>query len=204
MAYMNREDRRASIVQATVALVRRDGLAAATVRAVAEALGASPGQVHHHFASAEALRAEAFRVLTAELGDNFRREFAPLPPRQQLYLLLLGDGGDLHAFAERLWQDSVAMAKDAPLVREALRAASEDWLDLLAQIVTAGREAGDFRPGDAATEVARRLAALCLGQDVLADMGIAGFGEEARRQRLQAMVAVELDSYALAGGAGAP
>nr|WP_198526210.1 TetR family transcriptional regulator [Cellulosimicrobium sp. MM] len=51
MAYLPRAERRDSIVAAAAAVVRRDGLGAVTARVVADELGGSPGQIHHHFAS---------------------------------------------------------------------------------------------------------------------------------------------------------
>ena len=61
MAYLSKDERRRSIVEAAAALVDRDGLAGVTARNVAAELGGSPGQVHHHFDSTDVLAAEAWR-----------------------------------------------------------------------------------------------------------------------------------------------
>jgi len=54
---MTPEQRRAAIVDATVGVMLRRGIAAATVRDVAAEMGTSSGLIHHYFGSMEELLA---------------------------------------------------------------------------------------------------------------------------------------------------
>ncbi|TRC37803.1 TetR family transcriptional regulator, partial [Mannheimia haemolytica] len=65
MAYLARAERRRSIVEAAAAIVAKEGLSAVTARTVAEQLGGSQGQIHHHFSSTDELAAEAWRQYSA-------------------------------------------------------------------------------------------------------------------------------------------
>lgn len=80
MAYLARAERRRSIVDAAAAVVARDGLSAVTARTVAEELGGSQGQIHHHFASTDELAAEAWRQYAAIQIEAYEKEVADLEP----------------------------------------------------------------------------------------------------------------------------
>jgi TetR/AcrR family transcriptional repressor of bet genes len=55
MARLNPAARRAAIIDATLAVMQRKGIAATTVRDVAQEMGTSPGLVHHYFTSMDEL-----------------------------------------------------------------------------------------------------------------------------------------------------
>src|SRR6187397_2393475 len=58
--------RRLLIIDATLAVMVRKGLAATTVRDVADEMGVSPGLVHHYFDSMDDLLATAFERAAEE------------------------------------------------------------------------------------------------------------------------------------------
>src|SRR6478752_10532637 len=58
--------RRKAIIDATLAVMVRKGLAATTVRDVAEEMGVSPGLVHHYFDSMDDLLATSFERAAEE------------------------------------------------------------------------------------------------------------------------------------------
>ena len=60
MPRMSPEERRASIIAATRAVMARRGIAGTTVRDVAAELGTSSGLIHHYYSSMDELLAEAF------------------------------------------------------------------------------------------------------------------------------------------------
>ena len=69
MARLSPSDRRDAIVAAALAVARRKGLAATTVRDVAAEMGTSSGLIHHYFDSMDEVLAAAFaRVAGADLG----------------------------------------------------------------------------------------------------------------------------------------
>jgi AcrR family transcriptional regulator len=63
--YLPKAERREALRAAAMRVMHRAGLSGVTTRAVAAEAQASTGIVHHHFASGEALRAEAFAELVA-------------------------------------------------------------------------------------------------------------------------------------------
>ncbi len=68
------ESTRASILEATLALVGEGGFEGLTVRAIAERAGASVSAVNYHFGTKDNAVAEAFRSVT----DALEAAFAPL------------------------------------------------------------------------------------------------------------------------------
>ena len=102
MAYLNRQDRRDAILAAAIAVIERDGFAEMTTRAVAAELGAANGIIHHHFASAQALRREAFARFYAAESAAFDQRSAGLAPAAALRLML-ADPLDDHGSRMRFW-----------------------------------------------------------------------------------------------------
>src|SRR5262245_61909225 len=66
MARMSPTDRREAIVDAALAVARRKGLAATTVRDVAAEMGTSSGLIHHYFDSMDDVLAAAFERVAGE------------------------------------------------------------------------------------------------------------------------------------------
>lgn len=64
-----REERRAQLIDAFARVLAEHGYAGATIAAVADAAGVSPGLVHHHFAD----KADLLRGLLSTLLARFRR-----------------------------------------------------------------------------------------------------------------------------------
>ena len=60
MARLSPDDRRQAILDATLAVARRQGLGASTVRDVAAEMGTSSGLIHHYFDSMDDVLAAAF------------------------------------------------------------------------------------------------------------------------------------------------
>ncbi|MDQ2128438.1 TetR family transcriptional regulator [Leclercia adecarboxylata] len=169
MSYLAREERRTQIVDAAVALTISDGLAAATVRAVAAAINASPGQIHHHFPSADALRAEAFREFGLRLEKEYDDISSSLTPFDQLFLLLDCDSYDSGPGVERLWKEAIFASGQNSLIRESVQAVLEGWrvrvADALLAVVA---ERGLVVAGDLHVS-SRRLIGIAIGWDVLTD-----------------------------------
>ena len=156
-----REVRREEILDATLAVVLRDGLAAARVGDVAEELGVSPALVFYHFGTKDALVAGAFahaveRDLTA-LSGAVEGELAPVE-RLGRVLKLYGPTGAAPGW--RLWIDAWALAQHEPAIREALRRLDLRWTTALRQVVDDGVALGSFTCADPPATVARVSALL--------------------------------------------
>lgn len=188
MTYMNREDRRTSIIEAAADIMLKDGIAAATVRGVARTLDASPGQIHHHFASADALRAEAFRLLWGKLTADLGERLAKLPPRERLIAALIGDTAFYEGAFGRLWNEVLAAPSAEPLLKEALGEAIQEWMDVLARAIKEGTDTGKFSIKAEPSEIARLLVSFCMGMDLLASLGLPLHSDDDMRARIEASV----------------
>jgi len=148
MAYLPRAERRDSIVAAAAAVVRRDGLGAVTARVVADELGGSPGQIHHHFASTDELVAEAWRRYADVEIVRFEDAARGRTARAALELFfedLLGPAGDGQALAR--WAEAGAHAQLRPVVARAY----VETLGLLTDVLAdALGDRGDARRREAA------------------------------------------------------
>ena len=137
------ERRRDAIVDAALAVARRKGLGATTVRDVAAEMGTSSGLIHHYFASMDLVLAAAFervadadlRVTQAALGDagdpaeGLRRFFGS-------YARVDAD----QAF--QLWLDAWAEAARRPAIQAVSRRLNEAWQTLLRGALEAAVGAG--------------------------------------------------------------
>ena len=136
MAYLPRAERRDSIVAAASAVVRRAGLGAVTARVVADELGGSPGQIHHHFASTDELVAQAWRRYAGEEIASFQVAARGLGSRAGLELFfedLVGPTGDGRALA--LWAEAGAHAQLRPEVAQAYVETLDHLVAVLADVL---------------------------------------------------------------------
>ncbi|BCN53279.1 hypothetical protein RE9425_16690 [Prescottella equi] len=78
------EERRAQLVEAALNIAERGGIAAVTIRAVAEEAGVSLGVVHYCFESKEALVAAMAESLVLQLSGGMREAFASVWDTQEL------------------------------------------------------------------------------------------------------------------------
>ena len=82
---MSPDQRREAIVDAALAVARRKGLGATTVRDVAAEMGTSSGLIHHYFDSMDDVLAAAFERVAGEdlavgRAGGRRRPAIPSPP----------------------------------------------------------------------------------------------------------------------------
>lgn len=80
------EKRREALIAAALSLVAEGGPKAATVRAIAERAGVTPGLIRHYFASKDDLSQAAYRALMDTMTDNTSHvlDFAPPDPLARL------------------------------------------------------------------------------------------------------------------------
>lgn len=78
------DERRAQLVEAALNIAERGGIAAVTIRAVAEEAGVSLGVVHYCFESKEALVAAMAESLVLQLSGGMREAFASVWDTQEL------------------------------------------------------------------------------------------------------------------------
>jgi AcrR family transcriptional regulator len=173
--------RREEILDATLAVVVRVGLAAARVADVAAALGVSSGLVFYHFGTKDALVAEAFAHAVerdlAGLAEAVEGEQEPAE-RLRRVLELYGPTGTAPGW--RLWIDAWALAQHETAIREALRRLDGRWTEALREVVDDGVARGSFTCADPSATVAR-VSALLDGLSVAALVYRTVSREELRR-----------------------
>jgi len=153
--------RREEILDATLAVVVRNGLAAVRVADVAAVLGVSTGLVFYHFGTKDALVAEAFAHAVerdlAGLTDAAGGREEPAE-RVRRVLQLYGPTGTAQGW--RLWIDAWALAQHETAIREALRRLDGRWTEALREVVGDGVARGSFSCADPSATVARVSALL--------------------------------------------
>ena len=155
------EVRREEILDATLEVVTRLGLAATRVADVAAVLEVSPGLVFYHFGTKDALVAEAFTH--AVQGDLDRLDAAlarggdPVA-RLRRVLRLYGPTGSAHGW--QLWIDAWSLAQREPVIRAVLRRMDRRWGAALRRVVQEGVDEGRFTCPDPGASVARVSALL--------------------------------------------
>ncbi|MGL4290267.1 MAG: TetR family transcriptional regulator C-terminal domain-containing protein [Phreatobacter sp.] len=161
-ADLNRADRRAAILEAAVAVMLRDGFGPLTTRAVAAELGAANGIIHHHFASAQALRREAFAHFYAAECASFDERCRDLPAAEVLRLFLADPLTDTER-RMRLWGGAWNKAQHDAEFAVVYAAALRDSHQRLAELIGTCAAAGKVGAPVDAGAVAWRLQAIGLG-----------------------------------------
>lgn len=80
------DDRRAALISAAIALISDGGPTAATVRAIAEHAGVTPGLIRHYFATKEALMRAAYAHVMDAMTQASVEVLAAAPDRPQARL----------------------------------------------------------------------------------------------------------------------
>ncbi|MBA5602050.1 TetR family transcriptional regulator [Pectobacterium aroidearum] len=161
MTYMRKEERRAGIIAAAVDITLEQGLHAATARAVAARIGCAPAQIHHHFVTAAALRAEALRAAMAHIMISEDSKLANLPPDEKLLSLMVMDNSK----ATTLWNEGLIAAREEEPVRIVVGEVIDGCHRLIADVLTEGQRLGVFSSDIVPSLIASRLIAVCIGFD---------------------------------------
>lgn len=143
------EQRRAEMREAADAIAVSDGLAAVTVRSLAQRMGVVPGLIAHYVDSMDVLRAETVgRVLTAELEDFREVVETERSTRNRLRLLteLLTRAGREGASA--LWLDAWSYGLRVLPIAAEVRAHMDAWQAFIQQLIEAAVDAGDVECRD--------------------------------------------------------
>lgn len=166
MARMSPLERREAIVAATLAVILEKGLAATTVRDIADRMGTSSGLIHHYFPSMDDVLAEAFDVAaTADLALTHEAVRSGSTPLAQLRLFFTSYTRADEDWSFQLWLDAWAEASRRPAVQATSRRVNIEWQQLLSDLITRGVDAGSWdcpSPDDAAWRILSLLDGLAL------------------------------------------
>lgn len=192
MGYLSKDERREEIMQAAMRVALAEGFPAMTVRRIATEANVATGQVHHHFASAGELKAQAFIRLTRTLLDA-----NPLPEnatwRERLCSMLGSDDGGFEPYI-RLWREAQLIAAKDPDIKAAYIFTMHIWHDETTAIIRQGHVAQEFTLRDSPEHIAWRLIALVCGLDGMYALGMTDINDDAFNQHVDAAIALELFS----------
>lgn len=154
-------ERRQAIARALWRVAGRDGLAAASVRTVADEAGMSPGALRHYFSSQDELLRFAMETVHASAHEAFQALPWGEDPLENAALLLgiLVPRDEESLAAARIWFAFAALAQTRPELAAVLRESHE-------AIAGACRMAADWVAPDAPERVAEVVAA----EDVAAEL----------------------------------
>ncbi len=143
MPRMSQEARRSAIVAAALEVMLRKGIAATTVRDVAERMGTSSGLVHHYFTSMDDLLAAAFeQAATQDLRTTTQAVDAEDDPLARLRVFFDTYTRADQDWAFQLWLDAWAEAARRPALRATSRRLNLAWQQVLVRCIEDGVAVG--------------------------------------------------------------
>ncbi|HJR88217.1 MAG TPA: TetR family transcriptional regulator C-terminal domain-containing protein [Acidimicrobiia bacterium] len=138
-------ERRDAIVAAALAIARRKGLAATTVRDVASEMGTSSGLIHHYFDSMDDVLAAAFdRAASDDLARTTEAMAEDTDPVGKLVAFFDNYSVAGSDWTFQLWLDAWAEAGRRPAVGATSERLNIAWQQLLAGTLKEGVAAGVF------------------------------------------------------------
>jgi AcrR family transcriptional regulator len=175
------QDRRATIIDAAVAVIAARGVGQARLGDIAEEAGVSLGLVQHYFRHRERLVVEAFESETERVIERWRSvSESDAPPLQRLlsFLYLVAPAGErfagrAHDTGWAFWIEFWSTANRDPATREKMRDFYAVFAEPFHVAIAEGLEAGDFRLRRPQQDVVDRIVALGDGlavQTLLGDM----------------------------------
>lgn len=161
MARLSPDERRAAIVEATLAVARRQGLGATTVRDVAAEMGTSSGLIHHYFASMDEVLAAAFEhAAGADLERARARIGSAADPAEQLDAFIESYAPTQADWTMQLWLDAWSEAARRPALQVVSRRLNREWQSLVRDVIERGVAAGAFAADDPEASAWRLLSVL--------------------------------------------
>ncbi|WP_432843447.1 TetR/AcrR family transcriptional regulator [Dactylosporangium sp. CA-092794] len=140
-------DRRERILASAAALFANKGVAATTVREIADEVGILSGSLYHHFESKEAMVDEIVSSYLDDLRTRYKRVMAAdTDPRARLHDLIVAslEVVEAHPHATEIYQNDVnylAQIERFGYLRNAGKEVQATWL----QVIEAGIEQGVIR-----------------------------------------------------------
>jgi AcrR family transcriptional regulator len=143
MARMSPDQRRQAIVSAALDVMLAKGMAATTVREVAERMGTSSGLIHHYFASMDDLLAAAFdRAASQDLDATVEALAVHGDPVERLRVFFATYARADQDWAFQLWLDAWSEAARRPALQATSRRLNIAWQQVLVGCIQDGVRTG--------------------------------------------------------------
>lgn len=178
-------ERRAEILAAAVHLARSHGLAAITMRAVAQQAGIAPTLVVHHVDSMEQLVADAFgSIVASELVEVREWITTQHSPNTALDALLDTVFDGTRDTVTGVWVDGWSLGRNSELLAARVRTEMDAWREYLCGLIIAGCHSGRYTIDAAeAPAVAGQLLGMIDGLNAHALVGWANEGRSELMRR---------------------
>ena len=193
MNYLNREQRRAMILDAAKQIALLEGLNGLTVRRIATEAQVSTGQVHHHFESASHLKAEVFIVLMDQL-NQVEDQIETSTSLDRLSLLLGFENIEQTQPYLRLWNEAEILIQHDHEMKKAYNITMERWHEALVKALELGVAQHEFKiaHSNSSQDIAWRLIAFVCGLEGIYQLGLNGLNENAFKHHVEVMLRMEL------------
>jgi AcrR family transcriptional regulator len=140
-------DRRAAILRSSADLFARQGVAATTVRQIADEVGVLSGSLYHHFPSKDAILNEVVSAYLDLLLSRYREVMAvDRTPRERLEQLITASLliAESEPSATLIYQNEMRHIRELPQY-EAVKAAAAEVQQTWLSVIEDGRADGSFR-----------------------------------------------------------
>lgn len=151
--------RREAILAESARLFADRGIAATTIREIADAVGLNSGTLYHYFDSKDAIVSDVLTSFLADLVERYDAVVATdASARERLGLMVRAsfEAAELHPFATEIYQNESADLTALPRIREieaAVESSHAAWLG----IVEDGVRDGEFHSGVDSFEFQRMM-----------------------------------------------
>ncbi|MFI6799632.1 TetR/AcrR family transcriptional regulator [Streptosporangium canum] len=184
-------ERREEVVEAARRIILREGIEAATTRAIAKEAGYSNGVLTHYFADKDDIMLSALRSSHRRIVERLRGKLAGRGGLAALRELLLDN---LPLDDERTRESGLEIgfwsrSLTSPAMLEAQRAEAGELRYLVRSLLGAAAEAGEITTGEDLDDVAERLLALVDGLSVRSLL----YPDRLGAERLERLLGAELD-----------
>ncbi|MFF5205505.1 TetR/AcrR family transcriptional regulator [Streptosporangium sp. NPDC000396] len=188
---VDHDERREEVVEATRRIILREGIEAATTRAIAREAGYSNGVLTHYFADKDDIMLSALRSSHRHIVERLQGKLAGLGGLAALRELLLDN---LPLDDERVRESGLEIgfwsrSLTSPAMLQAQRAEAEDLRYLVRSLLGAAADAGEITTEESLDDIAERLLALVDGLSVHRLL----YPDRLGAERLERLLGAELD-----------
>ncbi|HEX2904032.1 MAG TPA: TetR/AcrR family transcriptional regulator [Jatrophihabitans sp.] len=168
-------DTKQRLLTGALQTLRDKGIAGASARSIAGAVGVNQGLIFYHFGSVDQLIIEACRTSTAERIQPFRQRFAEVASLRELFAI----GSELHdaepaAANAAVLAQVLAGAQHSRAVAEAGRDALQLWIDEIEAALDRLLDHSPIEPAVDKAGLARGVAAAFIGVELYHGVDPAG------------------------------
>ncbi|MFD1802117.1 TetR family transcriptional regulator [Mixta tenebrionis] len=190
MSYLKADARTELLIDATRALIQKEGYAAVTARKIAQASGAAIGHINRHFTSLNQLKCQAFLAIVHEKVVEHQAASAAREGVDSVLALLVEPDKKDHRM--ELWREVSILAQQDKELHEIFVYALHLWHRSVSSTIERGMRQKLLRCHDSPSATAWRLIGQTLGQDSLAMHGMLNGQPDVVKSNLLHLIRLEL------------